>query len=154
MIIQGNLIDLAEKGMFDVIVHGCNCFHTMGAGIAKEISSRYPQALEADKTLTKKGDKNKIGRFTYVNVCAPSGYHFVIVNAYTQYNYGRPKKGTGPLVNYDAIATVFKLIARDFPLKIIGYPKIGAGLAGGDWTIIEGIINRQLSGMQHNLVIL
>lgn len=58
--VVGNLIDLAEEGRFDLIVHGCNCFCKMGAGIAKEIKSRYPQAYEQDR-LTKYGDKNKMG---------------------------------------------------------------------------------------------
>ena len=30
--IQGNLIHSAQAGEFDLIVHGCNCFCTMGAG--------------------------------------------------------------------------------------------------------------------------
>jgi hypothetical protein len=25
---KGNLIDMAEQGEFDVIVHGCNCLNT------------------------------------------------------------------------------------------------------------------------------
>ena len=33
-IIKGNLISLALAGEFEVIIHGCNCFCTMGAGIA------------------------------------------------------------------------------------------------------------------------
>ena len=32
--IKGDLIKLAQKGKFDIIAHGCNCFCTMGAGIA------------------------------------------------------------------------------------------------------------------------
>jgi O-acetyl-ADP-ribose deacetylase (regulator of RNase III) len=34
---KGNLIDMAEAGLFDFIVQGCNCHNTMGSGIAKEI---------------------------------------------------------------------------------------------------------------------
>lgn len=30
--IIGDLLKLADDGQFDVIVHGCNCFNTMGAG--------------------------------------------------------------------------------------------------------------------------
>ncbi len=30
--IQGNLIHFAQSSEFDLIVHGCNCFCTMGAG--------------------------------------------------------------------------------------------------------------------------
>ena len=39
-IVQGNLIALADAGQIDVLIHGCNCFCTMGAGIAKDIKSR------------------------------------------------------------------------------------------------------------------
>lgn len=34
--IKGDLIELALVGEFDVIVHGCNYFCTMGASIAKQ----------------------------------------------------------------------------------------------------------------------
>lgn len=52
--IQGNFIHLAQNGEFDLIVHGCNCFCTMGAGIAKGdqsgVSRVVPplQGLESD----------------------------------------------------------------------------------------------------------
>ena len=35
--IEGDLLLLALAGHFDVIVHGCNCQCTMGAGVAKAI---------------------------------------------------------------------------------------------------------------------
>ena len=34
----------------------------------------------------------------------------------------------------------------------LGYPKIGAGLAGGDWPRIAAIIDRELAGEDHTLV--
>ena len=36
----------------------------------------------------------------------------------------------------------------------IGYPLIGAGLAGGDWGIIEKTISEELEGEDHSLVVL
>lgn len=42
--IRGNLLALARSGRFDVIVHGCNCRHAMGAGIAKQIKDSFPEA--------------------------------------------------------------------------------------------------------------
>lgn len=154
MTIKGNLIDLAEAGTFDVIVHGCNCFHTMGAGIAKEISSRYPQALEVDKKYTAKGDRSKLGGFTHVQITGPYGNKFTIINMYTQYYYGKPKKGAPPLADYTAIKQGFQMLKRDYYGKRIGYPRIGAGLAGGDWATIQNIINTELNDMFHELVIL
>ena len=68
--VTGDLIALAEAGQFDVIVHGCNCFHAMGAGVAAAIASRYPSALTADKA-TDFGDAAKLGTISTVDVsCA------------------------------------------------------------------------------------
>lgn len=152
--IKGNLIDLAEQGRFDVIVHGCNCFHTMGAGIAKEIATRYPLVLEVDKKYTQNGDKSKLGGYTYTGVTSPQGGYFIIINAYTQHRYGRPKNELEPLLDYGAVKSVFKLLKTEFGDKRIGYPKIGAGLAGGDWNIISTIIEQELAGSRHELVVL
>jgi len=146
----GNLIDLAEQGHFDVIVHGCNCFHTMGAGVAKEIKNRYPRAYDADVQHTEKGDDSKLGHYTWAIVEGKAANVFTIINAYTQFHYGRG----GLHVDYEAIRSVFALIKEDHPNKIIAYPCIGAGLAGGDWSIIQTIINQELTGMVHHLVTL
>ena len=43
--------------------------------------------------------------------------------------------------------TKFKSLAIVFEGKRIGFPKIGAGLARGDWAIIEEIIENNLEGM-------
>lgn len=62
-VVKGNIFDLAEQGEFDVVVHGCNCFCTMGKGIAKEVKTRYPWVYGADlkthrgrETFLLKGD--------------------------------------------------------------------------------------------------
>ena len=123
--IQGDLIALALTGHFDVIVHGCNCFCTMAAGIAKTIKQKFPEANEAD-LATASGDESKLGTYTTAEVFV-NGKRLIIVNAYTQYNW----QGSG--------------------LRI-GYPAIGAGLAGGDWTIIAQIISDELVGQDHTFV--
>jgi len=35
--VDGDLVQMAKEGKFDVIAHGCNCFCAMGAGIAPQI---------------------------------------------------------------------------------------------------------------------
>jgi O-acetyl-ADP-ribose deacetylase (regulator of RNase III) len=47
---------------------------------------------------------------------------------------------------------VFKNIKIDYTGKLIGYPKIGAGLAGGNWNQISKIINEELVDENHTLV--
>lgn len=127
---KGNLLDLAEQGHFDVIVQGCNCFNTMGGGIAKEIAERYPQAMLADdRTLS--GDYNKLGNYT---VAHANVHNFDIVNAYTQY-----KMSSGEDVfEYVAFILILQKLLHEYGDKKIGFPYIGTGLAGGDK---ESIIN-------------
>jgi O-acetyl-ADP-ribose deacetylase (regulator of RNase III) len=145
-ILKGDLIKLALAGEFDVIIHGCNCFCSMGAGIAKQIMETFPGAYHADKK-TVSGDKNKLGTYSKSDILIPQK-NLTIVNGYTQYHYA----GSKILADYDAIKSLFSLIKTDFPNKTIAYPKIGAGLAGGDWKRICGIIEDQLSGENHTLV--
>ena len=143
-IIKGDLIKLAIKGEFDVIIHGCNCFCTMGAGIAKQIKENFPEAYIKD-TQTVKGDKTKLGSYTWVKA---EDYKIIIVNAYTQYHYS----GLGVLVDYEAIKLIFRSIKKEFKGLKIGYPAIGAGLAGGNWKKISDIINQELKGENHTFV--
>lgn len=145
-IITGDLIELALAGEFDVIVHGCNCFVTMGAGIAKAIKKHFPEAWQAD-LATERGDRGKLGAYSSALV-ERDGVSFTVVNAYTQFTY----RGRGPKVDYDAVRAVFRAVARDLPGARIGYPLIGAGLAGGDWGRIQAIIDEELAGMRHALV--
>ena len=143
----GNVLDLAEAGEFDLVLHGCNCFNRMGAGIALQIAKRYPQVLETDKK-TRKGDPSKLGTNALVPVL--SG-RFKIVNMYTQYNYG-----SGEHLNYEALETCLNLLALQYhrqPVRI-GYPLVGGGLAGGDPERIKKLFDYCLEHMDHTLVLL
>lgn len=148
--IKGDLIKLAQAGEFNIIIHGCNCFCTMGAGIAKQIKKAFPEAYQSDK-MTAKGDRDKLGTFTVAYLRSKK---LVIVNAYTQFGYGRNQCHA----DYDAIRSVFRSLAEDVKEKCpnarIGYPAIGAGHAGGDWKIISKIIDEELDGLDHSLVLL
>lgn len=144
--VKGDLILLAKQGMFDVIVHGCDCYGDMGGGIAKSIRKHFPEAYAADQN-TEKGNVNKLGSYSSALVGSRE-QALTIVNAYTQPHW----KGRGVLVDYNAVAAVMKLIKVDFSGQRIGYPRIGSGLARGDWTILSHIIDEALKGENHMLV--
>ena len=145
-IIQANLIKLALSGHFDVIVHGCNCQCTMGAGIAKSIKQAFPEAYEAD-LRSAKGSREKLGKITFATVMR-GDLALTVVNGYTQFHW----RGSGVKADYDAIRSVMHEVRCRFSGKRVGYPKIGAGLAGGDWRIIAPIIDEELAGEDHALV--
>jgi O-acetyl-ADP-ribose deacetylase (regulator of RNase III) len=145
-ILCGDLIELAKAGEFDVIIQGCNCQCRMGRGIALTIKQQFPEAYTAD-CQTKIGDRDKLGTFTTVHINR-DGYDFKIVNGYTQFNW----QGEGVLADYDAIRSVFRQVKEQFKGQRIGYPKLGAGLARGDWEIISKIIEAELAGENHTYV--
>jgi O-acetyl-ADP-ribose deacetylase (regulator of RNase III) len=143
---KGDLIQKARAGEFDVIVHGCNCFCTMGAGIAKTIKQVFSAAYQADLATTI-GDAAKLGTYSQALV-EINGKPLTIINAYTQYHW----RGAGRLVDYDAIRQVFRCLKQEHSGKCIGYPAIGAGLAKGDWAVIAAIIEEELAGENHVFV--
>lgn len=144
--IQGDLIKLALAGKFDVIIHGCNCMCVMGAGIAKSIKDTFPEAYEAD-CATPKGERSKLGTISTAKV-ERGGHAFTVVNAYTQFHW----HGEKPLADYDAIRSAMREVAKQFAGQRIGYPRVGAGLAGGDWDSIKRIIDEELVDQDHTLV--
>lgn len=144
--IKGDLIKLALDGEFDVIVHGCNCFTNMGAGIAVQIRRTFPEAWKVDAD-TIPGDKEKMG--TYTKATIQRGFViFDVVNAYTQ--YGCNAKFIN--VDYAAIRSVMQSIKQDYAGKRIGLPLIGCGLAKGDWNIVSKIIQEELDGEDVTIV--
>ena len=145
--ISGDLLKLAMEGRFEVVIHGANCFLTMNSGIAKQIKALYPEAYEADlKTIP--GDKNKLGSYTGAPIMRGEKA-FVIINAYTQYTYGTDSMK----VDYEALRKCFKEIKKEFHGCTFGIPKIGAGLAGGDFEIISKIIEEEMAGEDITLVL-
>lgn len=145
-VVKGDLIKLALQKEFDVIIHGCNCQCAMGAGIAKAIKETFPEAYEAD-LKTEKGSKDKLGTISCA-VVNRNEHAITIVNGYAQYHW----TGSGVLADYDAIRAVMRHVKDKFSGKKSGYPKIGAGLAGGDWGVISKIIDQELDGEDHTLV--
>jgi O-acetyl-ADP-ribose deacetylase (regulator of RNase III) len=142
--IKGDLLELFDQGEFDVIIHGCNCQKKMKSGIAGQIAQKYPIVPERDLMTTDEAN-SKLGTVDFIHL--PDSR--IICNAYTQLNYGRDKDVV--YVDYHALSLCFNRIENYLSnleylygkqLKI-GIPKIGAGLANGDWKTIECIIEEE-----------
>jgi len=124
---KGDLMRAPE----DIIAHGCNCRGVMGSGVAALVRNKYPKAYES--YLEKYDDGGwSLGEVQFVPVVDGK----VIANCATQYNY-LPRGYCH--ADYKAIKfsmTLVKEYAQERGLSI-AIPKIGAGLAGGDWNVIE-----------------
>lgn len=157
--VDGDLIELANNGEFDIIAHGCNCFCTMGAGIAPQMAKAFgcDQFPQEHELLS--GDIRKLGNIDFRT------YHYAknsdgvaknpitVINAYTQFGPGFSHYGKNvePL-HYRSLILCFEKINYLFKGKHIGLPQIGCGLAGGDWEEVKKIIQRYLIDMDITVV--
>jgi len=109
----------------------------MGSGVAKAIRDKYPQAYR-DYNDAYNSNGLELGNI----IVSVQNDIKVIHNAITQKNYGRDTEVI--YVSYWAIAEVFRKI-NSWNIPEIAMPKIGAGLANGDWNVISAIIENTLT---------
>jgi len=139
-VITGNLLTAFQEGKVNTIGHQCNCFSEMGAGIAKQIKLQFPGAYEVDQAWAASPEE-RLGKITYWNDGDKR-----IFNLYGQFHYGVGVRQT----DYDALKNSMTLMLEEIKeaernnpeyQAIIGFPyMIGCGLAGGDWAVVEKII--------------
>jgi O-acetyl-ADP-ribose deacetylase (regulator of RNase III) len=118
----------------DIIAHGCNCLGVMGSGVAKIVRDRYPKAYHA---YVDKYDEDglKLGEVQFV--LQRDGKY--IANCMTQNAFlPRGKRHADYNAIMDCMEQV-KVFAMSKGLSI-AIPKIGAGLAGGNWNAIEVLL--------------
>jgi len=130
--IKGDLLQTEVRHL----IHGCNARGAMGSGVAKAIRDKYPQAYQ-DYSDTYDNYGLDLGSI----VVSVQDDGKVIHNAITQKDYGRDPSRV--YVSYWAIAEVFRKI-NQWGIKEIAMPKIGSGLANGDWNVIEAIIENTM----------
>ena len=129
---KGDLFSVTEG----YIVHGCNAQGVMGSGVARIVKEKYPLAFRAYKE-----SGHQLGSLSYFvegELC--------VVNAVTQEFYGRDGQ---QYTDYDAVRDCFRRLRmlseqRVGVPKIVNFPLIGCGLGGGDWNVVEAIIEEEL----------
>lgn len=121
------------------IVHGCNARGVMGAGFAKQIRARFPVVYNDYKHYCELREPDYL--LGTNRICIENGV--TVVNCIIQMDYGTDGKR---YVSYDAVDDCMSKLSKIKPPSVdtISMPKIGCGLGGGEWSIIETIINHNL----------
>lgn len=122
-----------------VIVHVCNNVGAWGAGFVIPLGKRYPEARESYYKMHKDYE-TILGAVQFVKVEDNEVY---VANMIGQDNIQQ----NVPPVRYEAIREGLGKV-RDFCIEKglqVQMPKIGSGLAGGNWEIISDIIKSELS---------
>jgi len=130
--IKGDICDTELK----YIAHGVNCQNVMGSGVAKALYTRFPEVKEVYHRYCKfsASPEYLLGELVPTDLKGDK----VIFNLFTQLNYGYDGK---KYVNYYSVAKCLALIAKWGITDKIAIPKIGCGLAGGNWEFMEQLIN-------------
>jgi O-acetyl-ADP-ribose deacetylase (regulator of RNase III) len=143
-LINGNVLDVFADRKINFLAHCCNMQNVMGAGIAKYIKRLYPEAYEADT----KWFLNKNPDFSHMSM-AKIGVNRYVANIYGQRYYGTENRQ----LNYAYLKLGLSQLARVTDGgDCIGLPYgMGCGLAGGDWDIVQPIIEEVF--INHNVKI-
>lgn len=155
--IEGDLIELALKGSFQVIAQGNNCFCVQGAGLAPQMVKAFGTDKYPMEDIKFRGDINKLGCIDYMPYYLSSNENnqksVIVVNCYSQYGFGaNHSDGTVAPLDYEALTLCLRKMNHIFEGKHIGLPLIGTGLAQGDWNIVKSIIKKELIDMQVTVV--
>lgn len=125
-----------------IIAHVCNDIGAWGAGFVVPLGRRWPAAKDQYEKWHRSGALFELGRIAVVSV----GDNVWVANMIAQHGVRR-RRGEVPL-RYDALAVCLeKLAGRAVELEAtVAMPRIGAGLAGGDWERISALIEEHVCG--------
>lgn len=134
--IKGDLVEALVDNQIDYLLHVTNCQGVMGAGLAKQIKSTFPDAFNV-----------YINELRLGKISIQSG----VINMNAQLNYGTKTRQ----INYGALGECLArvkhyLSKQDNPT--VGVPYLmGCGLAGGDWMIVLEMVEYYLA--DYNVVV-
>ncbi len=126
-----------------IIPHVCNDAGGFGSGFAGAVAKKWPEVREAYRAWHARGDNFALGMVQLVKL--PDG--IVVANMIAQHGYSSPDH---PAIQYPALHMCLSKVAKR--AKELGAsihcPRLGAGLAGGKWEIIEHILTETTDGLE------
>jgi O-acetyl-ADP-ribose deacetylase (regulator of RNase III) len=138
--IEGDATHPAGAGM-KIVVHVCNDIGKWGKGFVLAVSRRWIEPERAYREAFKQSPPPALGDVQFVRV----SINIAVANLIGQHGIATGAGGTPP-IRYEAIrAGLMKIAAQALAEKAsVHMPRIGCGLAGGDWARVEPIIIESL----------
>ena len=135
--------DLFATASIKSLAHGCNCAGAMGKGIALLFKKKWPAMYSEYKK------RCKAGEFLLGDVFVWEESGFTIFNLGTQKTWR-----TG--ADLEAIETSLRkvfTIMKQKQIKVLGLPRIGAGLGGLKWSSVKEAIERVFANTELMVVV-
>jgi O-acetyl-ADP-ribose deacetylase (regulator of RNase III) len=133
-----------QAGGCKIVAHICNDLGGWGKGFVLAISKRWPEPEAAYRAWHRNRASNDfgLGAVQFVQVKAD----IWVANMVAQ--RGMKTGSKGPPIRYEAVAACLAAVAlkaADLSASV-HMPRIGCGLAGGKWELIEPIVHANLTG--------
>ena len=140
--IKGDATCPQAKGV-KIICHVCNDLGGWGKGFVLAVSKRWKEPEVEYRAWHASKEGFDLGAVQFVQV---ESYVWV-ANMLGQ--HGMKRGSSGPPIRYDAVAACLKKVgekARELNASV-HMPRIGCGLAGGEWSKVEPLIEEHLAGV-------
>jgi O-acetyl-ADP-ribose deacetylase (regulator of RNase III) len=137
---KGDVTKPENKNKF-ILMHCCNDKGVYNAGVAKAIRRKWNGAYRSYYIYVAKNRSGDI--LGTVDFWKNPEKEMYVANCIGQRSYGRISR---KYVNYKALRKCFQQIRKFNENKNydIICPKLGSGLAGGDWNIISKIVEEEI----------
>lgn len=128
-----------------IIVHICNDKNRWGAGFVLALNKKWSEPERMYRELDE--TKRQLGYVQYVQVDS----NIIVVNMIGQHDI-KPNSMGVPPIRYSAVKECLQQVDKTavelFDNATIHMPRIGCGLAGGNWEIMEAVIKSSIKKSQ------
>lgn len=125
-----------------IIVHICNDIGGWGKGFVMALSKRWAAPEQKYREWHRSHINFELGEVQFVQV----GTDLWVANLIGQHKVNRDEHGNAP-IRYDVVEKGLEKLAA-FALEhaaSVHMPRIGCGLAGGNWDVMGPIVEKALS---------
>lgn len=133
-----------------IIVHVCNDIGGWGKGFVMAISKKWKKPENEYRNWFKSKEGFELGKVQFVQV----EEDLWVANLIGQHKINKDENGDAP-IRYNAIEKGLEAVS-DFAKTnnaSVHMPRIGCGLAGGKWEMIEPVILKTLSNQDLKVVV-
>lgn len=123
-----------------IIAHICNDVGGWGKGFVLAISKKWKEPEQSYRQWYHSKDHFGLGKIKVV----PVNNYMSVANMVAQKGIRTGSKG--PPIRYEALEQCLELLAEEAKAQgaSVHMPRIGCGLAGGKWELIEPLIEKTL----------